>query len=109
MFYLLNGLKVFCYCYDNFTITTNLSSIQGNLHIAIIISEVKMEFRLNAMEISLKRFWAIAFMKGTKEKALNRVGLSKEVNKKFINFPVVNNRVALARLMMKKMFCCFGR
>lgn len=37
------------------------------LDIAIIISEVKMEFRLNAMEISLKKVWAIAFMKGTKD------------------------------------------
>lgn len=29
------------------------------------------------------------------KEALNRVGLSKEVNKKFISFPVVNNRELL--------------
>ncbi len=38
------------------------------LDIAIIISEAKMEFRLNAMEISLKKVLGIiAFMKGTKD------------------------------------------
>lgn len=31
MFYLLNGLKVFATAMTIFTITTNLSSIQGNL------------------------------------------------------------------------------
>ena len=44
------------------------------------------------------------------KEALNRVGLSKEVNKKVYQLSGgEQQRVALARLMMKKMFCCFGR